>query len=308
MKAQLLGFVWTMGKGITVAEFFAHLATLKGKPERFSEHDRLLYVGTRGDYHVGLFLKLKDQRRSAEIARSGTAFRVTVRELEEGTNLIDFNFFILHKQTGRGVYQHYHQSCSLNQFGIFCSNHYDELKKSKIATAHAANGPSLPSEDQKKRADRAFKGSLTWENMVRKEALSKLLRELDRIKFFDFTLTTIEDNDALVRPLKAYAKKNRRIVRFGSNGSGLIPAIVGIAQRSGITGGRVGGVDAENRERVFRLIENPDTFGEYEYDELANDTVLNLANVEQSPFFERMLGIVTGSAEMKAIFETPVRV
>lgn len=307
MQANLMGFIWSLGTGITLEEFFNHLATLNGKPEKFGEYDRLLSVGTRGDYYVGLFLKIKDQRRSPEITNAGGKFTISVRSLAEGTNLVDFNFFIINKKTQRGMYQYYHQSCSLNQFCIFCAQQYEGLKESKIEAALAGVGGDAASTADKKRIKKAYKGSLSYENMVRSETLQALLDELEQIKYFDFTLAAIDDNDALLTPLRPYAKKQRRIVRFKATQVGVVNAIVNIVKAKGIRVGRVGGVDAEKREHVYRLIENPDKFAEFEYDEIADETILNVAKVEESPFFDEMLGVIDGDAAIKAMFETQVR-
>lgn len=307
MKTQLMGFSWELGRGISIDEFFEHLATLKGQPEKFGDYDRLLYVGSRDGYYVGLFLKIKDQKRSTEITGSGDQFKVTVRSLAEGTNLVDFNFFIINKVTCRGLYQYYHQSCSLNQFGLFCSQQYDGLKESRIETDLKQHGGDEAPAKMQRKVKSQYKGSLRWENIVRSEKLEELLAALDTIKFFDFTLTTIDDSDALLTPLKPFAKKQRRIVRFRPSSDGVVNAIVSIVKSRGITQGRVGGVDAQNRECVYRLLENPDKFGEFEYDDIADETVFNLEEVEKSPFFDKMLAAINGDEGIRAIFESPAQ-
>jgi hypothetical protein len=195
----------------------------------------------------------------------------------------------------------------LNQFSIFCAQQYEGLKESRIEAALQPVGGDEASAKEKKRIKKSFDGALTWETIVRRESLEKLLEELELIKFFDFSLATIEDNDPLVTPLKPYAKKNRRIIRFKSVQDGVVNAIVGIVNGKGMTNGRVGGIDAEKKERVFRLIENPDKFAEFEYDDIADETILNVAEVEKSPFFDEMLGVINGDEAIKAMFETPAK-
>lgn len=302
-----MGFIWETGKGITLDEFFTHLAKLKDTPIRFANYDRLLYVGTRGGYHVGLFLKIKDQRRSPEIMNDSGVYKISVRELNEGSNLCDFNFFAINKATGRGMYQHYHQSCSLNQFGIFCQRQYEDLRQEKVDGELVPLGGDSAGAKDKLRIESKYKGTLTWENMVRPESLDKLLEELAKIKFFEFNATAITAQEPLVGPLSKFAKREKRSFRFSptADSDGLRGAIVHVVKTGQILRGRVGGVDAEDRERVFRLIENPDTFGEYEYDEIADETTLNVKQVEKSPFFDLMLGKIEGDPKIKAMFETP---
>jgi hypothetical protein len=306
VKAQLIGFIWQLGQGIAIDDFFAHLAVLKDRRERFGDYDRLLYVGQLEDYHVGLFLKLKDQRRFTEITDSGGQFKITVRSLDQGNNLCDFNFFMINKKTCRGLYQYYHQSCSFNQFSIFCAQQYEGLKQSRIEADLGHVGGDGASPRDKRRVNKTYKGSLTWENIVKQESLKQLLEELEQIKFFDFNIATIDESDPWMTPLKRFVKKNRRIVRFKAAQVGLVNAIIETIQNRQITTGRVGGTDAEKRERVYRLIENPDKFAEFEYEDIADETTLNVAEVERSPFFEEMLRVVNSDPGVKAIFESPV--
>lgn len=132
MQAHLMGFLWETGAGITLEDFFKHLAKLKDVETAYANYNRLLYVGERGNYYLGLFITIKDQRRSPEIKNESGVYKINVRSLEEGTNLVDFNFFVINKTTQRGLYQHYHHSCSLNQFGIFCQRQYEDLKQARI--------------------------------------------------------------------------------------------------------------------------------------------------------------------------------
>jgi hypothetical protein len=132
MQAHLVGFLWELGKGISLNEFFAHLKSQHNVATKFGSYDRLLYISERDDYFLGLFLTVKDQRKVPEIQQAGEDYIVKVRDLDDDSSLIDFNFFAVNKTSAKGLYQHYHNSCSLNQFGLFCRRHYDDLRDAKI--------------------------------------------------------------------------------------------------------------------------------------------------------------------------------
>lgn len=44
----------------------------------------------------------------------GGNVEITARDVTEGSALADFNFFVVHSATGRGLYQHYYHSCTAN--------------------------------------------------------------------------------------------------------------------------------------------------------------------------------------------------
>src|SRR5437868_13057882 len=106
MQAHLVGFAWTLGNGIELDEFFVYLRGQHNIATRFGQYDRLLYISDRGDYHLGLLLTVKDQKRVCEIQQAGEQYVVNVRSLDDDSNLVDFNFFAVKKGSGKGLYQH----------------------------------------------------------------------------------------------------------------------------------------------------------------------------------------------------------
>ncbi len=293
MQARLFGFGFKVAKGISLSDFLAHLSTIKGTQIRFGSHDRLLYLGERNAYALGLFLTIKDQRKTCEILKTlHGQYTIAVRDLEQGSNLVDFNFFLINKNTGRGLYQHYHNSCSLNQFGTFCRRQYDDLKDAKVEEALAEC--ARDTLQNRKRVKFEFAGTLRWEMLVREEGLDDLMAQLFTFKVFEFDVSTITIPDEGYAPLNGCIKKDTRRLRFepkvdaGSIRSG----ISWLIRKYKITKGKVIGKDEDGIEQIFRLMENPRSFGNYEYEEIADETVLNLDNIEESSFFNEMLQVV----------------
>lgn len=306
MHARLIGFVWRTGKGITFDEFFEQLKSLRGELTRFGNYDRLLYTGETQEYFVGLFLTVKDQRRACEIRDLGGEFKINVRALADGTSLTDFNFFIVSKGTGRGLYQHYHNSCSFNQFSIFCSRQYDDLRESRReADLVPEGGDEAPGIAKRKIAEK-YKGGLEWEVMVRQEKLQELLEELKIINFIEYEVATFTADEPTLTPLEPFVKKETRRLRFHPDmtADGLRSRLGDFVRRGNMRQGRVVGRDHEGIERIYRLLENPDSFGQYEYEDLADEHVLNLEDVAESPFVKEMLSVVEKN---KTIFLTPTK-
>lgn len=297
MKAHLIGFCWTLGNGIDLEDFFGYLKGLHNVATRFGQYDRLLYISERDDCYLGLLLTVKDQKRVCEIQQAGEQYIVNVRSLADNSNLVDFNFFAIRKGSGKGLYQHYHHSCSLNQFGLFCKRHYEDLRDSRMEGELSQIG-NAPSRADRRTIKSAYKGTLKWEVMVRQERLAELLDELSRISLFEFDLVTLTANEGQFTPLSPYLKRETHRLRFAIDAPvrSIARAIVNAVGRLQIEHGKIEGRDEDKAERVLRILDNPDSFGDYEYDYLADEAVLKLSNIGESSFFDEMLGKMEQSA------------
>jgi hypothetical protein len=129
---------------------------------------------------------------------------------------------------------------------------------------------------------------------------------LEKVNFFDFELASLTAKEPQFDPLVKYIKKEIHRLRFRSDLSqdGLRGSIGNVVNQLNIFRGRVGGKDADGRPRVFRIMENPDSFGDFEYEDLADETKLNVKAVERSPFFDELLAI---AAKNSTMFEKPIQ-
>src|SRR5689334_13966481 len=114
MKIRLLGATFSAGDGISLDEFQAHLEAEEGHSTKFGGHDRIYLTKQHGNYNVGLLVTIKDQKTFCALREKDDGFEVDVHELERGTSLMDFNYFVQSRKTGRALYQVYHHSCALS--------------------------------------------------------------------------------------------------------------------------------------------------------------------------------------------------
>lgn len=219
----------------------------------------------------------------------------------ENTSVIDFNFFIVHKETAKGLYSHYHNSCSINQFGLFLRRQYDDLRiKKRNAEIEALVNPKA--KDKKAISKRYARKPLTLTVMVRKEKLPALLDDIDRILSFEYDMHTLSAEEPENEPIKPFVKKETHRIRFVRNGSKGVIAnwITNRIKSNELTDGRVSGLDEDGQTQAFRLMDNPDSFGQFEYDEIADETMLTTKEFQSSPFFDEML---KAAKAFRALFE-----
>jgi hypothetical protein len=296
MQVRLLGMEWEIGGGVSAQQFFHHLTSLNGKGVTLGYYERLLYSGERDGYFVGLFVTQKDQRKTCEVEKSSNQqFRITVRSLAKNTKLADFNFFVVNTKTLRGLYQYYHNSCSIPQFGTFCQREYDALS-SKLCSREIRNG------ENERAAQRKYDGSMSCSVLVRPEKLGSLLSELSRISTFEFSYKTFAVNEPIFSQVADDVTTESHVMRFSKDGlvSKLRQAIVALVNDYGIGRGKVTGKDFDGLERTVRLLNTPDSFGERTHEHVTDQKNFTLDDIRESPFIDDMLSI---AHQFKSHFE-----
>ncbi len=288
MLVRLVGFQLKVeGKGeITLASFANSLEAVNpGVPDENSSK-RLLFLNNQyhAEYCAGLVVTVKDHRTYCELVNSGGSLLVKVNELDHGSNLMEFNFFVFNKKTGAGLYQHYHQSCSINSFGDLAKRQFIDYKKAARQVALDAAGDSA-TEAEVAKIQARFGNKLTFSVLVRKDALKDLIEEMQRVKAFQYALATPEVPQDDFAPLKSFIRMRSERLTFSVKtplGS-VAQAIQAFVSSNILTRGSIEAVDEDGIDRVIKIMDNPDSFGEYDFDDLVPKlNSLNLTNFEQS--------------------------
>ncbi|SCZ86540.1 conserved hypothetical protein [Nitrosomonas mobilis] len=274
MFVRFLGFSVEAPKAISVEEVMKALAKQATNYESFDEAGRFLFVDTEsdGEYYLGLIVTVKSQRTFCELREAGSSFKVQVNKLDRNSNIMEFNFFIINKESGVGLYQHYHQSCSIGQGMNLIKKRFNELKGQKREQKKNDLIAGKKNADKaEKMANKEFKGFFKWQLLIRKEKLASVLKELEHIKALEVDLSYLEPDSKEFGQLSGFVIKQKRKFSFGKkfSPSSLIDLIVSAVNRSKTDSGRVFGVDEDGLDRIIKIQNNPDNFGEFGYDEVA---------------------------------------
>jgi hypothetical protein len=272
MKVRFQGFSFSAGKKISDEEYVKLLTqecdggdfTLGGKKRIFH-----CSATAHKDYYAGVLITIKNHKTFARLKNNK---KIIVSEAGDGESLMEFNYFVIHKRSFRGMYQHYHHSCNLNQFGIFLRDRYEGLIDIKIKELTKGKPPSEELEKQKSKLVTDF-GEFTISIMVRKENLKKLLMKLSRIAAFDFDIHTVDVREREFTPAPDFAKKVHKHVIFERKASltTLVAGIEDFISKQDIQEGRVKGYDANGLETIIGIAENPDFFAEHDFDIVARN-------------------------------------
>lgn len=275
MKVRFFGFTVNAScKQLSLNNWASHVCTNKPDMQSVEQGQRLLLLNSQENpqYHLGLVVTVKDQRRFCQIVSSEGHVRLRVNEIAQDTGLMEFNFFVINKITGAGMYQHYHQSCSVASFGGLLTSSYSDFRKMKVKSAVEALSEADRTERKISSIKRNFAGRLNWTQLVRQEALAALIAELSSVKAFEYELSTPEVHEDEFRPLSSHINARSSRIRFAvGTPVGLVAsAISGFSKAGNAKKGRVEGVDSDGNPQYLSILDNPDNFGEHEFDDVAD--------------------------------------
>ncbi|MCC7351843.1 MAG: hypothetical protein IT446_14885 [Phycisphaerales bacterium] len=305
MRVKIMPFEWELAEAVPLDNLMDHLRQKGGEKVEFGDHARRLYVCDLDDYWGGMLMTIKDQKHLPLVAENNGKIVITVSELEKGTSPFEFNFFVIVKKTRRGLYQHYHQSCSVGQFSSLCRLAYDELRQQGLTAAKnkLATGAS---KKEVKAIEKKYRPSLKYVPIYRQETLNEILKDLDRIKSFEFDFATLTVDGNGFTPLRDAVKKESHTLRFKKDWSvaSIRDQLVSIIESKRLTKGRIEGRDSSGLEQVVRLTNNPDVLAEADYDDLAKTIEIDLGKIKEAHCLQVLLK-VAGSKENHARMHKP---
>lgn len=304
MKVRIYGLAVSAEKPIELSELFSHLEKSSGNSAEFSGHNRLLYTSGVDDFYCGLFITIKDQRKYLELKNTGSEAEMLIRSVTEGAHLADFNFFAISKKTGRGLYQHYHNSCSANQFCIFLKRKHDELRNAHIAAELAKI--ENPTEKQKAAVRKCFSGAFEWQQLVRPETLDALIASFSEVKAFSFDVATISQPEHQFTALGSFAKKVTHRFLFSKSAklNSLVSGIRDVLKSYQPDSGSLEGLDMNGMEQTIHLSNNFDSFGEFDFDDVAEKMTFLPKDFAGSWFMSELIKAAKGKP---ALFLTPTK-
>ena len=283
MKVRFVGFELKVEGRPALPDILARLRTDGGADMR--QQDRVVLLDSAYDeyFHRGVVLKIKDQRRFVKLQQEQHTFRIRVETLDEASRLMEFNFFILHKAAGLGVYLYHHGSTTLNTFfQLIRQARYrlvDELK-------HRLAEQQPPASPQAIRD--ATQGKLDTGIIVRKQKIEELLEGFDSIGSLELQLTVPDVKGGLFQPLEPYLK--RETVRFlfdrKHRAASVAYAVAACIGSDNVRAGKVVALDDKGDEHILKLMNNPDYLDEVEFDDFTHRIITaDIARFYEAPAF-----------------------
>lgn len=276
MDINILAFELELGKGITMSEIFDYIVESSGSPT----DSRYLYVAKEDGWWRGLLLTARNIKAFSRMQRAGGHITLTPENLGE-SELAHFNYFILNENRMRGLYQYYHGAASLYGFGYQLKSKYNTLKNTKIAAACRAVGASTDAPPARIR--RQYSGYLSCDIVLRRSSFEALIRELRQIRHLTVQFKQYVPGTRAFRPLASRASSIRHKLTFRDQyGGALRDDIISLAQSPDLKDLRGLGTGEDGLDRRFRLINEPETLGRFDFNDVVLNTEFDSNNVADS--------------------------
>lgn len=294
MKVVAKGFSVEAGnEHVSIEDVLAWMEGSSGASDHTKGLERRIYVssGEPGGFARGLVVTVRDQKRFLRMAGNGQNVVIEVENLKGDQHLMEFNFFVLNKANGLGLYLHYHQSCSIGIFGSFLQARYHTLSRSSREAAEAALGEN-PHPRVVRDLRKEFAGRLAFSQLISKQGLEDLLKECKSIDSFEYEFATIEQAKATpATPLSRFARRRKEKITFVSK-SPVAALAKAVSETLSVVDPRSGKVQAttfQDRRISLNISDIPEHFAEYEYDDIAGRLdKLDTALFQAHPLLDEM--------------------
>jgi len=225
------------------------------------------------DYIVGISLSIKDVSAFCSLKANNGKLEVSAEQLESGTLMTDFNFFVIHKPTGRGLYQHYFQSQATTTFCKLLKDHYRTLRGNLVAseTEVLQHSQGFSKKKALRQAKQKYFHFLPTSVIERPEDIGELISELTRIDSLAFEPESYEDYTQFGRPYQGLIKKVKPVIYFekGQNVMGQCKEwAASLFTANDIKAAIVKGIDINGNEATIKLNNDYQVLHKYDYDDL----------------------------------------
>lgn len=259
MNVKVYGFEWIVGSDTTLTDFLNYLKSENG----VEKENEVIGVIDLGAYWAGVLITIKNRRAYFQYTKSGKDFKVSVRKLEAGTSIVDLNFFILNASTGKGLYQHYHHSPYLSTFAHTFAQRYLSFK-----TIYG------------------LKGRLKQNILFKPDSIEKYAERMAVIKKVEVEFVSATYSEREFTPVAVHATRvvHKAVFdqRWEQNPRAIKKAVVDFfkSQKDKLSRATVRGIDGNGIEVNYKLLNDPDVYLEYNYDEFIKDVTLDAGDLE----------------------------
>jgi len=275
MKVRLYGFSLEAGHAKTsLSDLYDHMELLSGTADTTKSNERRIYFSkdTDPDYARGLIVTVKNQKAFCKLVDADGRLVINVENLQGEDKVMEFNFFVINKSNGLGIYQQYHHSCSLGVFGGYLRDRYRNLSENSAGREiRELRRQRQHTEGKAKAIRRAHRENLSVATLIHRGNLSAVLRQFEKIKSFEYEFAQLDAIRDVAQALQPYVKRRKEKVTFEPR---FAVATIATAVHNAVNtimpkSGRVHVETDEGDPLSVKLADIPENFGEYDYDDIA---------------------------------------
>ena len=299
MKARLIGFELSTNTPVSFHTLWNDLCR-QSHETKFGQARRLLYLEEHEGHTYGLLLTTKSHKKACELVNSDGKLKITVTAVADNSERVDFNFIVVRLASQKGLYLQYRGSWSINSLGAFLHSRY--VDSARVAREHEVSAKNIPATGKAAKEIRQKYKTPTLEMklIVRQQKLAELLDRLKSIRSFDFTLTTLTMKNRWFSPLREAVTSEDHTIKFRSDVTkkSLIAGLTKAISVAHITKGKIYGNNECGIRDYVDLVENPDVFEAFDFDDIAEEHNLDLSNIRSSGLLQRMRAVLDEHAHI----------
>jgi len=263
----------TKKSDISLASFFDSLAGIDIDFPIRTDSARKIIIDHDQKYIYGTVITIKNQKKFTSLVGKGSNLEIKVSDLATLEKIAEFNFLLINKENGLGIYQYHHGSCTAPNFGSMITTLYRrELETKRNAEILALGGrDSVPKKQLKAINSRFFHG-IEFDMIVQSKDIEKVLAKYKAIRSFKYEISSLEASLNSESPLQGLIEKVRHHVSFDSSVdsnliiSGIRDMIPTIKQATA----RVEVLDDQDEPVSLKVMDVPANYGEISYDDFIN--------------------------------------
>lgn len=300
MKVRVYGFEWKLGMGITLPAFLDHLKRLPGPPA----NNRAVFAEENGDFYSGVVVTVKNMKAFCAWKEMESGYEISANQLEANTKMADFNFFILHRETFKGLYQHYHQSLSVNSFCSFSTRQYNYFRKKLIdADINDAGGEDVILQKDKNKILHKYKGSLSYSVLLKPDSFERCIDKMKSIGEFTVEFSSVSAEEQRCLPLSELSKRVSHRFVFGEHGNkaGIKDKIRETLRLGEPKKAAVHGLGEFGEEVYYKLFKDYATFHELEFNDIIDGVVINSNDLQESIRKSEVIELLLGISESSSV-------
>ncbi|MES2596421.1 MAG: hypothetical protein V4662_13835 [Verrucomicrobiota bacterium] len=300
MKVKIFAFETDYSEGYTLNEFFEFVEKRQTVEVNQTDHapGHIVAVQRKGDYWVGLFVTVKDQKAFMRFRRTQKHFALIPEKLGDDV-IAEFNHFVVNTNTSKGLYQWYHQSGGVAGLTSFLKTYYNQERDKKKQAAMDAKSTDADKAKEKQRYGMTLRTTL----LCRNENFEGRVRSLAHIKNMEFTVKTYqEEKSDRYGPLSRFVKGKKEIVTFEKK-VGLVTSVANFVkdQVNKAKNLRVEGVDEDGHDQIYKLLNDHDVFEETDYESILDNLKIDSSDLKaalsDSVVITRMLEVAEDKAK-----------
>lgn len=281
MKITFQAFSWECSNPLFSLKFFLDQMSTK------QAHDigcrKIFFIDDNG-YYAGLILTIKNTKKFVTLIDKKAEITLDIHELNSNEKIADFNFFIINSQTGLGMYQYYHNSCSLSTFNNISKKFYNEIVSEKIKNTIKELNTLGQHEKYIRREIKKLESKISTKIIIREGSLVDKILKMKDITSAKIEFSKIGILDKKYSPLEKYLKTIKYDIKFIKEKSvkDVLLNLAALFRNNELKRATVWGIDETGNDVTYKLLNDFDHFNEFDYEDMIPSLTFNSSEVKKS--------------------------